>query len=166
MEILTYFCENWEDIVTHMCLFLFFCFGLMLNIGVIVMIINLEELSSLSNYLLLNLFVSDLVFAFTIPLDLTANWLNANLCKMIQYTNYISSHSSFFTLVLVAFERFVAITRPLRHICLRRRVCLLFYLTVIWALSILFSIPTLMIANEGAIQCGFKMPWKKAEDIV
>ncbi|XP_067856961.1 histamine H3 receptor-like [Heptranchias perlo] len=80
-----------------------------------------KSLRSQNNFFLLNLAISDfLVGAFCIPMYvpyvLTGRWmLGKNLCKLWLVIDYLLCTSSVFNIVLISYDRFLSVTRPVTY---------------------------------------------------
>ncbi|XP_067904672.1 histamine H3 receptor-like [Heterodontus francisci] len=80
-----------------------------------------NSLRSQNNFFLLNLAISDfLVGAFCIPLYipyvLTGRWmLGKILCKLWLVINYLLCTASVFNVVLISYDRFISVTRPVSY---------------------------------------------------
>lgn len=145
--------DKYENIIVSTVLTTIFGLGLVLNIGVITLICRNLHLNTLPNYLLLNLFVSDVVFAFNIPLTFMKNAIGDQLCNILHYIQFVHMHVSAFTLILAAVERFLVIARPIRCSCFRSFKFMIYYLIFIWIVSILISITSIDDTN-GQQDCG------------
>ncbi|XP_038071980.1 uncharacterized protein LOC119740675 [Patiria miniata] len=112
--------------------------GLLGNLLVCITVVKVKHLHSLTNYLLLNLAVSDLMTCFIYlltnilkqlgipPADASITVWSHVFCR-VMYSNYLFFSFSFvsvYNLVIISFERYVAIVYPLRYaeICTKRRV--------------------------------------------
>lgn len=145
--------DKYQNIIVSPVLTAIFGLGLVLNIGVITLICRNLHLNTLPNYLLLNLFFSDIVFSFNIPLDFIRNTIGDQYCNILHYIQFVHMHVSAFTLILAAIERFSVIARPLRCFCFRNYKFMIYYVLSIWIESILTSIKSIDDSNEQQ-DCG------------
>ncbi|ALC48223.1 AlstR [Drosophila busckii] len=80
---------------------------------------------STTNLLIINLAVSDILFViFCVPFTATdyvlPEWPFGNLwCKFVQYMIVVTCHCSVYTLVLMSFDRFLAVVHPVTSMSLR-----------------------------------------------
>lgn len=146
--------DTFQDVIVPIVLCIIFGLGLALNIGLIALICQSHYLATLPNYLLMNLFVSNIVLACGIPLSFVGKVIGDNLCSVIQCSCFIHLHINSFTLILAAIERYSVIARPAGCICFRRTNYFILYLTMIWCQSLMISVPTIMIFNQQGLKCG------------
>nr|ARV86500.1 corazonin receptor [Pyrrhocoris apterus] len=103
--------------------------------------------------LILHLSISDLlVTVFCIAGEAlwsyTVEWRAGNLsCKVFKFLEMFSLYLSTFILVLIGLDRFVAVRYPIRAISTAKRCSR--FVAVAWLLSIILSIPQLIIFHEG-----------------
>lgn len=99
---------------------LIFCLAVIGNILVILTLVQNKRMRTVTNVLLLNLAVSDLLLAvfcmpFTAAPMLMKNFIfGGPVCIMIRYFQGVSIAVSCFTLVALSLERYFAICRPLK----------------------------------------------------
>lgn len=99
---------------------LIFCLAVIGNILVILTLVQNKRMRTVTNVLLLNLAVSDLLLAvfcmpFTVIPMLMRNFIFGGIvCIMIRYFQGVSIAVSCFTLVALSLERYFAICRPLK----------------------------------------------------
>nr|CAA19658.1 EG:121E7.2 [Drosophila melanogaster] len=80
---------------------------------------------STTNLLIINLAVSDILFViFCVPFTATdyvlPEWPFGNVwCKFVQYMIVVTCHCSVYTLVLMSFDRFLAVVHPVTSMSLR-----------------------------------------------
>lgn len=103
--------------------------------------------------LILHLSISDLlVTIFCIAGEAfwsyTVQWRAGNLaCKIFKFLEMFSLYLSTFILVLIGLDRFIAVRYPIRAISTAKRCSR--FVAIAWILSILLSIPQLVIFHEG-----------------
>ncbi|XP_030568770.1 allatostatin-A receptor [Drosophila novamexicana] len=99
--------------------------GLLGNALVILVVVVNQQMRSTTNLLIINLAVSDILFViFCVPFTATdyvlPEWPFGNLwCKFVQYMIVVTCHCSVYTLVLMSFDRFLAVVHPVTSMSLR-----------------------------------------------
>lgn len=84
-----------------------------------------QQMRSTTNLLIINLAVSDILFViFCVPFTATdyvlPEWPFGNLwCKFVQYMIVVTCHCSVYTLVLMSFDRFLAVVHPVTSMSFR-----------------------------------------------
>ncbi|XP_074471072.1 leukotriene B4 receptor 1-like [Sebastes fasciatus] len=139
---------SWVSIglIPAMVLFLCFLLGVPGNIAVIIIRPNWQHLSTLSQSLMLNLAISDLLCLLTIPMMiyiLLYSWtLGLVTCKLINYLTCCSIYSSLLTVTALSVQRYLLVVHLQR--CFnqvgRRRL-----LVLLWLVAMILSIPTLVV---------------------
>ncbi|XP_043273113.1 tachykinin-like peptides receptor 86C isoform X2 [Venturia canescens] len=110
-----------------------------------------RRMRTVTNYLLVNLSVADLmmsllncIFNFIFMLD--SNWpFGVAYCTVNNFVANVTVASSVFTLVVISFDRYMAIMRPLKHHMSRRRTIIA--LISIWLASALLAMPCLLYST-------------------
>ncbi|KAH8235573.1 hypothetical protein KR032_002672, partial [Drosophila birchii] len=99
--------------------------GLLGNGLVILVVVANQQMRSTTNLLIINLAVSDILFViFCVPFTATdyvlPEWPFGNVwCKFVQYMIVVTCHCSVYTLVLMSFDRFLAVVHPVTSMSLR-----------------------------------------------
>ncbi|KAH8258518.1 hypothetical protein KR038_010130 [Drosophila bunnanda] len=99
--------------------------GLLGNGLVILVVVANQQMRSTTNLLIINLAVSDILFViFCVPFTATdyvlPEWPFGNAwCKFVQYMIVVTCHCSVYTLVLMSFDRFLAVVHPVTSMSLR-----------------------------------------------
>lgn len=116
-----------------------------------VLILRHQRLRSVTNLLIANLAVSDVIVAvFCVPFKLVyflrVNWFGgAVLCRAVATFQVVSLFVSVNTLLVIAVDRFIGIFWPLRP---RLKKTTLFAIIVaIWSVSILVALPTPIVTD-------------------
>ncbi|XP_063352042.1 leukotriene B4 receptor 1-like [Pelmatolapia mariae] len=131
-------------VVLSIC-FLLGCPG---NIAVIIVKPNWENMSSLSQSLMLSLAVSDLLCLVTLPL-----WIYSFLygwtfrlvgCKIITYFVYCSLYASLLTVTVLSFQRYLQVVNLQRSL---NRVRARMLLLPLWLASMILSTPALVFGQ-------------------
>ncbi|XP_059211705.1 leukotriene B4 receptor 1-like [Centropristis striata] len=136
-----------------------FLLGVPGNIAVIVLKPNWQHLSSLSQTLMLNLAISDLLCLLTLPLwiyPLLYSWtFGLAACKLLAYVMYCSISSSLLTVTVLSVQRFAQVVKLQK--CFdqvgKRRL-----LVVFWLIAMILSIPSLVVRQVTPDQ-----QWTKCE---
>ncbi|KAJ8976786.1 hypothetical protein NQ317_006731 [Molorchus minor] len=138
-------------------------FGFSLNLCVIIFMWRDERIWTPLNILLFNLVISDFsvsIFGnpWTFVSSLSYGWVFGKIvCKAYGFFMSLLGISSITTLTVLAFERYIIVSRPFRHRNLTRRGSI-YLILGIWIYSLLLTIPPLLgwgkYINEAAnISC-------------
>ena len=115
--------ENISNVCAYSLVLLLSFFG---NVFIIIIVLKHRDLRKTANYFLVNMAVSDLIFALVVfPLEIirlvTASryWpvrgiLGSFFCKLFHFANPVSIQVSAQSLVWIAIDRFVAVVFPMR----------------------------------------------------
>ncbi|KAF3702742.1 C-X-C chemokine receptor type 4 [Channa argus] len=147
----------WEAsaLVPAIILSLCFLLGVPGNIAVILLKSKWLHLSSLSQNLMLNLAVSDLLCLVTLPLwiyDFLWNWIFSLVaCKLISYLVYCSIYSSLLTVTSLSVQRYLKVVYMHRCLDQRKQNRLL---VLLWLVSMILSIPMLIVSQLTQNQQG------------
>ncbi|XP_065363548.1 allatostatin-A receptor [Calliphora vicina] len=121
--------------------------GLLGNALVILVVVANQQMRSTTNLLIINLAVSDILFViFCVPFTATdyvlPEWPFGNLwCKFVQYMIVVTCHCSVYTLVLMSFDRFLAVVHPVTSMSLRTERNATLAIILAWILIITTAIP-------------------------
>ena len=133
---------------------LFITVAIIGNISVLYIISKYRNLKSIPNYLIANLAVSDLLYeifgstALAI-ITFTKTWLLGHTyCYFIGVTNITLWFSSVWTLIVISFNRFVAVYKPLRVRSLFTTKRIFFVVVSIWFVAVVISIFPLLGWSE------------------
>uniref|UniRef100_A0A3P9JRQ5 G-protein coupled receptors family 1 profile domain-containing protein n=1 Tax=Oryzias latipes TaxID=8090 RepID=A0A3P9JRQ5_ORYLA len=136
---------DYNGLVPSVVLSLSFLLGVPGNIAVIIFRPNFQHLSSVSQKLMLNLVVSDLLCLLTLPL-----WIYVFLymwtfglvaCKLLTFFLYCSSYGSRLTVTVLSVQRYLLVVHQ-KNWTHQMGVRLL--LVLFWLVSIILSIPPLV----------------------
>ncbi|XP_072217978.1 C-C chemokine receptor type 8-like [Leuresthes tenuis] len=123
-----------------------FLLGLPGNIAVIILKPNWQHLSSLSQHLMLNLAMSDLLCVLTIPTliySLFSSWtLGLVACKLLMFLVYSSIYSRQLTVSVLSIHRYLLVVH--RQRC-SNEVRIRMLLVLLWLVAMMVSIPTLVV---------------------
>ncbi|XP_075404015.1 chemokine XC receptor 1 [Tenrec ecaudatus] len=159
----TLLCESkaadFATLFTSILYSLVFLLSLMGNGLVLWVLVKFESLESLTNVFILNLCLSDLVFACLLPVWISAHhwdWLLGDLgCKLLSFIFSTSLYSSILILTIMTFHRYLYVVRPLsslRSHTLRFRVLVT---AMLWAVSILSSVSEAFFHKDLSNQCDY-----------
>ncbi|BFY98642.1 hypothetical protein BsWGS_01682 [Bradybaena similaris] len=141
--------------VTLINIIIFFV-GIVGNVLVIVVIARVKDMRTTMNLYLVNLSAADLLVLFvcqpTAMLELYAKerWLLGNVvCKLIPVLEHTTMQASTLTIVVITFERYHAICRPLDVFLRCNRPRPLSTLLCVWAIAIVASLPFVAMTTLG-----------------
>ena len=115
--------ENISSVCAYSLILLLSFFG---NVLIIIIIFKYRDLRKTTNYFIVNMAVSDLIFALVVfPFQITglmtasSHWpvrgiLGSLFCKLFHFANPVSIQVSAQSLVWIAIDRFVAVVFPMR----------------------------------------------------
>ncbi|XP_039872981.1 C-C chemokine receptor type 8-like [Simochromis diagramma] len=141
-----HFSWDYSGIAAAVVLSICFLLGFPGNIAVIILKPNWENMSSLTQSLMLNLAVSGLLCMFTVPFWIYSflnSWtLGLVGCKIITYFGYCSIYASLLTVTVMSVQRYfqvVYLQRNLNHIQAWK------LLVPLWLVAMILSIPALVV---------------------
>ncbi|XP_015186351.1 PREDICTED: tachykinin-like peptides receptor 86C [Polistes dominula] len=141
------------------------------NIIVMWIVLAHRRMRTVTNYFLVNLSLADLMMslfncAFNFIYLLNSNWpFGVVYCTINNFIAPVTVASSVFTLVVISFDRYMAIMYPLKRHMSRRRTILT--LISIWTISSILAIPSLLYSkitktrysnNKTRISCYLSWP--------
>uniref|UniRef100_A0A1A9WV99 G-protein coupled receptors family 1 profile domain-containing protein n=1 Tax=Glossina brevipalpis TaxID=37001 RepID=A0A1A9WV99_9MUSC len=121
--------------------------GLLGNALVILVVMVNKQMRSTTNLLIINLAVSDILFViFCVPFTATDYMLpewpfGDPWCKYVQYMIVVTCHCSVYTLVLMSFDRFLAVVHPVTSMSLRTERNASIAIIMAWMLIVTTAIP-------------------------
>ena len=139
---------SWASIrlVPSVVLSICFLLGVPGNIAVIILKPNWQHLSSLSQSLMLNLAISDLICLLPLPLwiyTLLYSWtLGLVACRLLTYLMYCSLYSSRLSVTLLSVQRYLQVVHRQN---IFDRVGKMRLLVLLWLVTVILSIPALVI---------------------
>uniref|UniRef100_A0A8C7ZUS5 G-protein coupled receptors family 1 profile domain-containing protein n=1 Tax=Oryzias sinensis TaxID=183150 RepID=A0A8C7ZUS5_9TELE len=137
-----------RGVLPAVILSLCFLLGVPGNIAVIILKPNFQQLSSLTQSLMLNLAVSDLLCLLTLPLwiyTMLYNWVFGLLaCKIMTYLIYCSVYGSVLTIVLLSFQRYMVVVHQEFYNQTKMRLLLV----LLWLVAMTLSIPAFLVRQE------------------
>ncbi|XP_068594035.1 C-C chemokine receptor type 4-like [Cebidichthys violaceus] len=120
--------------------------------GLILFIIyKFEKLCTVTNIFLLNLVLSNLLFAASLPFWATyhmSEWIfGMVLCKMVSSAYFIGFYSSILFLTLMTFDRYLAVVHAVSAAKSRKKAYAIVASVAVWCISIVASVKELVLRN-------------------
>ena len=126
----------------------FFIIGFLGNVLVIRIVHKTREMHSVTNYLLANLAVSDILSIFSLwPSMLLHDFLPKLDCTLMKLKYFIVPVSSF-TLMVLAIERYHALLKPFRTVLRLKQENVKRAIAIIWISSVLTSLPDVIMESK------------------
>ena len=128
--------------------------GIFGNVLVILVITFNKTMKNSTNYLVVNLAFADLFFVlivvpFTAVKYTTSYWQFGDLwCKIMNYMGYVCAWASAYTLVLMSFDRVMAIVFAIRSRNIRSKRNTMIAIIVVWVVVSLANIPAWLFHGE------------------
>ncbi|KAK7163670.1 hypothetical protein R3I93_007657 [Phoxinus phoxinus] len=126
-----------------------FLLSLVGNALVLYIIFKYEKLSTVTNIFLLNLVISDLIFASSLPFWAVyhkSEWIfGRSLCKLVGSCYTIGFNSSILFLTLMTFDRYLAVVHAISAAQSRRNTYAFASAATVWMLSIFASIKDIVL---------------------
>lgn len=123
--------------------------GLIGNSLVVYVVLNNHQMRSTTNTLLVNLASADLLFiVFCVPFTavdyMLAEWpFGLVWCKVVQYLIIVMAYVSIYTLVLISFERYLAVCFPICSISMRNQRNTSLAIGALWIVILIVNLPVL-----------------------
>ncbi|XP_034744474.1 chemokine (C-C motif) receptor 12a [Etheostoma cragini] len=118
---------------------------------VLFIIYKYEQLSTVTNIFLLNLVISNLLFASSLPFWATyhlSDWIfGMALCKLVSSAYFIGFYSSILFLTLMTFDRYLAVVHAVAAAKSRKKAYAVAASVAVWCISILASVKELVLQN-------------------
>lgn len=118
---------------------------------VLFIIYKYEQLSTVTNIFLLNLVLSNILFATSLPflaIYHQSEWIFGNaLCKMVNSAYFIGFYSSILFLTLMTFDRYLAVVHAIAAAKCRKKVYAIIAAVAVWCISTLASMKELVLRN-------------------
>ncbi|XP_078085325.1 chemokine XC receptor 1-like [Mustelus asterias] len=168
-------CENvyaksFGATLTHVLYSLAFIFSLIGNALVLWVLVRYEKLRNVTDIFILNLVISDLLFAFSLPfwaVDHTFGWVFGKaMCKVMTAIFFIGYYSGISLLTLMTADRYLAVVHPLYAIRVRKAHYAGAVSSAVWAISVSVTIPEMIfsdtVAGQNEIICTSNYPPESA----
>ncbi|XP_068427268.1 chemokine (C-C motif) receptor 12a [Clinocottus analis] len=118
---------------------------------VLFIIYKYEKLCTVTNIFLLNLVLSNLLFAASLPFWATyhlSEWIfGMALCKMVSSAYFIGFYSSILFLTLMTFDRYLAVVHAVAAAKSRKKAYAIIASVAVWCISIVASVKELVLQN-------------------
>ncbi|XP_077390545.1 chemokine (C motif) receptor 1a, duplicate 1 [Festucalex cinctus] len=125
------------------------------NLLVLVILALYENLKSLTNILILNLAVSDLVFTSGLPFWATyhiTGWLfHEALCKIVTFVFFIGFYSSVLFLTVMTVYRYLTVVRPLSDLRPKTVTSGVLVSVLLWIVGVEAAVPSLLFSTVVSI---------------
>ena len=137
------------SIVVPVLFGIIFVVGLFGNALVVIVVASNQQMRNTTNLLIINLAIADLLFIiFCVPFTaadyVLSYWPFGQLwCQMVQYLVIVTAYASVYTLVLMSFDRFLAVVYPVASISIRTEHNTLLAIGVTWIIILLSCLPAL-----------------------
>ena len=134
-------------VVTPILFFTITIIGVIGNSLVIYVMISNKKMRTVINLLLLNLAIADLTFVILVPpstayyLAATEWALGLTVCKLINYSVYVSAFVTVYTLVLISLIRFLTVDQIINITSRTTKTAVSVSVGVIWTLILLINLP-------------------------
>lgn len=126
---------------------IFAVIGIVGNALVIATILINVTMRNATNILIMSLSSADLIFIvccvpFTALTYASDGWpLSSGTCRMYMYVIYVTAYCSVYTLVLMAFDRYLAVVHPFRNDTLRNTKTASLTVAIVWVIILGANIP-------------------------
>uniref|UniRef100_A0A3B3DSM4 G-protein coupled receptors family 1 profile domain-containing protein n=1 Tax=Oryzias melastigma TaxID=30732 RepID=A0A3B3DSM4_ORYME len=148
---------NSRGVLPAVVLSLCFLMGVPGNIAVIILKPKFQQLSSVTQRLILNLAVSDLLCLVTLPLwiyNLLYSWIFGLVaCKIVTYVISCSVYGSLLTTTLLSFQRYMLVVHKKFYNQTKVRLLLILLWIVVMVLSIPASVVRQLTCDEQRLKC-------------
>ncbi|CAG7725030.1 unnamed protein product [Allacma fusca] len=137
------------SIVVPILFGIIFIVGLFGNALVVIVVASNQQMRNTTNLLIINLAIADLLFIiFCVPFTaadyVLSYWPFGDLwCQTVQYLVIVTAYASVYTLVLMSFDRFLAVVYPVASISIRTEHNTLCAIGVTWIIILVSCLPAL-----------------------
>nr|AEP60127.1 CC chemokine receptor 3 [Scophthalmus maximus] len=118
---------------------------------VLFIIYKYEKLNTVTNIFLLNLVLSNILFATSLPFWAAyhqSEWIFGQaLCKMVSSAYFIGFYSSILFLTLMTIDRYLAVVHAVAVTKSRRKANAIIASVVVWCISVVASLKELVLQN-------------------
>lgn len=128
-----------------------FLLGYLGNGLVLFILYKYEKLQTVTNVFLLNLVLSNLLFATTLPflaMYHQSEWIFGTfLCKAVSSAYFVGYYSSILFLTLMTFDRYLAVVHAITAAKSRKKLYAVVASVAVWVISILASLKEIIMRN-------------------
>lgn len=128
-----------------------FVLGYLGNGLVLLILHKFEKIQTVTNIFLLNLVISNLLFASTLPFLATyhrSEWVFGGfLCKVISSAYSIGYYSSILFLTLMTFDRYLAVVHVITAAKSRKKLYAIVTSVAVWVISVVASMKDIILSN-------------------
>ncbi|XP_078054923.1 chemokine XC receptor 1-like [Mustelus asterias] len=158
---LVYLCDSYEShvfgaVFTPVLYSLAFIFSLIGNALVLWVLVRYEKLRNVTDIFILNLVISDLLFAFSLPfwaVDHTFGWVFGKaMCKVMTAIFFIGYYSGISLLTLMTVDRYFIVVHPVSAVRVRKLPYAVAVSSAVWAISVSVTIPEMIFSDTVAGQ--------------
>ncbi|XP_034039674.1 C-C chemokine receptor type 5-like [Thalassophryne amazonica] len=118
---------------------------------VLIIIFKYEKLNTVTNIFLLNLVLSNFLFASSLPFWATyhmSEWIfGVTMCKLVSSAYLIGFYSSILFLTLMTFDRYLAVVHAVAAAKSRKKAYAISASVAVWCISIFASVKELVLQN-------------------
>uniref|UniRef100_H3AQE3 G-protein coupled receptors family 1 profile domain-containing protein n=2 Tax=Latimeria chalumnae TaxID=7897 RepID=H3AQE3_LATCH len=131
--------------------YLVFIFSVLGNGLVLYVLVKYRKLNSVTNIFVLNLAISDLLFAISLPfwaVDHATEWIFGNLlCKVMSGVYFLGFYSCILFLLVMTIDRYLAVVHVVRATRGRKNYCAITVCVIIWCVCILVTVPEFVLTG-------------------
>lgn len=121
------------------------------NLLVLFILYKYEQLQTVTNVFLLNLVLSNLLFATTLPFLATyhrSEWIfGVFLCKAVSSAYFVGYYSSILFLTLMTFDRYLAVVHAITAARSRKKLYAIVASVAVWVISVVASLKEIIMRN-------------------
>ncbi|CAI9605947.1 unnamed protein product [Staurois parvus] len=141
--------NTFGEAIVPVFFYLIFTISLLGNGLILFLLLKFENVKTVTNLFILNLVISDLLFTFSLPFwgyYQNHEWIFGDgLCKVVPSIFYIGFYSSILFLTMMTVDRYMAVVHAIYAARTRKLVYVYLASAVIWAISLLSTIPKLIL---------------------
>ena len=145
-----------EMLVEFSLLALLLLLSFMVNLSLLLVFARKESLRTTSNTLIINLLLVNVTsLLFLLPLialdNLPMSMMASLQCKLSQAVSQVVASLSLLSTLLVAYDQYLAVLRPLRYHHHMTRAISSALISSVWTISLLSSLPSLFITSPSPL---------------
>ncbi|XP_031560590.1 somatostatin receptor type 5-like [Actinia tenebrosa] len=165
---------NTRDVLVLVLAVLFISIGLAGNLLVVIAVWKKRSLRSTTNYLLVNLAVSDIINLTFLPFIAIQHyvWFEEGIladfmCKFFSYhIPLTASFASIITLLVLSIERYHAVVKPMKSGFRLRQETVHYAIISVWAFAICLTLPYYIFGYSRKSKCRHNLPDDAIESYV